>query len=188
DRNPDKLVMLGCNLSRGGVNENFAMKAVSLFAEHNMHMPVTAYNRPVRNIHSGAKLVQPAGDPSEAVSPEGYKFIYQYHPETQQIRVNRQSSTLIFINEVRRGELSIDQLTYYTKPDHFSAFRDPGTQNLDLNLLRKVIYNPEVYRLFVGELKKTGGKLPDNFYRDFTKKLNQEGMTSIPLWKMVDKT
>lgn len=188
DRNPDKLVMLGCNLSRGGVNENFAMKAVSLFAEHNMHMPVTAYNRPVRNIHSGAKLVQPAGDPTEAVSPEGYKFIYQYHPETQQIRVNRQSSTLFFINEVRRGELSIDQLTYYTKPDHFSAFRDPGTQNLDLNLLRKVIYNPEVYRLFVGELKKTGEKLPDNFYRDFTKKLNQEGMTSIPLWKMVDKT
>lgn len=188
NRNPDKLVMLGCNLSRGGVNENFAMKAVSLFAEHNMHMPVTAYNRPVRNIHSGAKLVQPAGDPTETVSPEGYKFIYQYHPETQQIRVNRQSSTLFFINEVRRGELSIDQLTYYTKPDHFSAFRDPDTQILDLNFLRKVIYNPEAYRLFVGELKKTGGKLPDNFYRDFTKKLNQEGMTSIPLWKMVDKT
>ncbi|MBC5789848.1 anthrax toxin-like adenylyl cyclase domain-containing protein [Providencia sp. JUb39] len=188
NRNPDKLVMLACNLSRGGVNENFAMKAVSIFAEHKMYMPVTAYNRPVKNTELGAKIVQPTSDSTENVSTKGYKFVYQYHPETQQIRVNGQLSTLFFINEVRRGELSIDQLTYYTKPDHFSTFRDPGTQILDLNLLKKVIYNPEAYRLFVGELKKAGEKLPDNFYRDFTKKLNQEGMTSTPLWKMVDKT
>nr|WP_305071688.1 C80 family cysteine peptidase [Providencia sp. wls1922] len=186
--NPDKLVMLGCNLSRGGVNENFAMKAVSLFAEHNMHMPVTAYNRNINNDYLGTKFIAPTGDPNESTSTDGYKFVYQYHPETQQIRVNRQSSTLFFINEVRRGELSISQLNDYTEPDHFSAFRDPETRNLDLNLLKKVIYNPEAYRLFVGELKKMGGELPDNFYRDFTKKLNQEGMTSIPLWKMVDKT
>lgn len=188
NRNPDKLVMLGCDLSRGGVNENFAIKAVSLFAEHDMNMPVTAYNRPVKNMYLGTKLIQPAEDTTESVNTKGFKFIYQYNPETQQIRINRQSSTLYFINEVRRGELSINQLNDYTEPDHFAAFRDPNTRNLDLDLLKKVTYNPEAYKLFITELKKYGGVLPDSFYHDFSKKLNQQGMTSIPLWKMVDKT
>ncbi|HEQ1858654.1 TPA: RTX toxin [Providencia alcalifaciens] len=185
---PDKLVLIGCNLGRGGVSENFAFKATNALAEHGMYMPVTAYNRPLMNMYLGNKLIVPDPAIRESVSTKGHKFIYQYLPDAQQIRINKNSSILYFINEFRRGELKLNQLNSYSEPDVFYAFRDPNTRNLDLDLLKKVTYNPEAYKLFITELKKYGGVLPDSFYHDFSKKLNQQGMTSIPLWKMVDNT
>lgn len=183
---PDKLVMLGCNLGRGGVNENFALKATSLLAEYNVRAPIVAYNRQVGNMYLGSKVIYPIDFLSDTVNTQGYKFVYQYHSGSEQVRINNNSSTLYFINELRRGELSLTQLNDYTEPDPMHMFRDPDTRILDNNLLKKVAYNHDVYKLFVQELKNHKSMLPSDFYTTFSTRLNEIGIIDIPIWKMVN--
>lgn len=183
---PDKLVMLGCNLGRGGVNENFAIKATSILAENNVRVPVVAYNRQVGNGYLGFKVIYPIDFVKDTVNTQGYKFIYQYHSGSEQIRINNNSSTLYFINELRRGELSLAQLNDYIEPDPMYMFRDPDTRILDNNLLKKVAYNHDVYKLFVQELKKHNSMLPSDFCTIFSTRLNELGIIDIPIWKMVN--
>ncbi|WP_353242550.1 anthrax toxin-like adenylyl cyclase domain-containing protein [Providencia sp.] len=184
---PDKLVMLGCNLGRGGINENFALKATGLLAENNIHAPVIAYNRQVGNIYLGSKLIYPIDFSNDTINTQGYKFIYQYHSESGQVRINNNSSTLYFINELRRGELSLTQLNDYIEPDPMYMFRDPDTRTLDNDLLKKVAYNNDIYKLFVQELKNHNSILPNEFYTTFSARLNKLGITDIPIWKMVNR-
>ncbi|MTB67718.1 RTX toxin [Providencia sp. wls1943] len=183
---PDKLVMIGCNLGRGGVNENFALKATSLLAENNIQAPVIAYNRQVGNMYLGSKLIYPVDFEIDSVNTQGYKFVYQYHSESEQVRINNNSSTLYFINELRRGELSLAQLNDYIEPDPMSMFRDPDTRTIDNNLLKKVAYNQDAYKLFIQELKKHNNILPDDFYSTFPTRLNELGIIDTPIWKMVN--
>ncbi|WP_230083660.1 C80 family cysteine peptidase [Providencia alcalifaciens] len=183
---PDKLVMLGCDLGRGGVNENFALKATSLLAENNVHAPVVAYNRQVGNMYLGSKVIYPVDFEKDTVNTQGYKFIYQYHSASNQVRINNSSSTLYFINELRRGELSLAQLNDYIEPDPMHMFRDPDTRILDNNLLKKVAYNQDAYRLFVQELKNNNSLLSNDFYTTFSTRLNELGIMDIPIWKMVN--
>ncbi|HHR5881881.1 TPA: anthrax toxin-like adenylyl cyclase domain-containing protein [Providencia alcalifaciens] len=186
NKTPDKLVLIGCNLGRGGASENFAFKATNALAEHGMYMPITAYNRPLMNMYLGNKLIVPDPAIRESVSTKGHKFIYQYLPDAQQIRINKNSSILYFINEFRRGELKLNQLNSYSEPDVFAAFRHPETRSLNFDLLKTVAYNPEVYQLFVSELKHHNGVLPERFYHDFSQKVDRLHMPSVPIWKMVD--
>lgn len=184
---PDKLVMLGCNLGRGGVNENFALKATSLLAENNIRAPVVSYNRQVGNMYLGSKVIYPIDFVRDTVNTQGYKFVYQYHSGSEQVRINNNSSTLYFINELRRGELSLAQLNDYIEPDPMYMFRDPDTRILDNNLLKKVAYNNDIYKLFVLELKNNSSILPNDFYTTFSARLNELGITDIPIWKMVNR-
>ncbi|UBX48088.1 RTX toxin [Providencia alcalifaciens] len=183
---PDKLVLIGCNLGRGGASENFAFKATNALAEHGMHMPITAYNRPLMNMYLGNKLIVPDPTIRESVSTKGHKFIYQYLPDAQQIRINKSSSILYFINEFRRGELKLNQLNSYSEPDVFAVFRHPETRNLNFDLLKTVAYNPEIYQLFVSKLKHHNGVLPESFYHDFSQKMGGLDGGAVPIWKMVD--
>ncbi|MGG4607968.1 anthrax toxin-like adenylyl cyclase domain-containing protein [Providencia sp. Me31A] len=187
--NPNKLVMVGCDLSRGGVNENFAITMVAALGENNMTMPVVAYNRPIKVSETGNKLIMPFAteiEDSDAFPTKGFKYTYQYDPKTKQIQVNNQPLPLFFINELRRGELSFDQLTHNNKSDVMGIFRDPNTNQLDLDLLRKVSYNAEAYKLFVAESKKYVGQFPDSFYYDLSIQILEKGINETPLWKMVD--
>jgi len=184
---PDKLVMLGCNLGRGGVNENFALKATSLLAENNIRAPVVAYNRQVGNMYLGSKVIYPIDFVRDTVNTQGYKFVYQYHSGSEQVRINNNSSTLYFINELRRGELSLAQLNDYIEPDPMYMFRDPDTRTLDNDLLKKVAYNNDIYKLFVQELKNHNSILPNEFYTTFSARLNELGITDVPIWKMVNR-
>ena len=184
---PDKLVMLGCNLGRGGVNENFALKVTSLLAENNIRAPVVSYNRQVGNMYLGSKVIYPIDFVRDTVNTQGYKFVYQYHSGSEQVRINNNSSTLYFINELRRGELSLAQLNGYIEPDPMYMFRDPDTRILDNNLLKKVAYNNDIYKLFVQELKNNSSILPNDFYTTFSARLNELGITDIPIWKMVNR-
>ncbi|WP_272680739.1 anthrax toxin-like adenylyl cyclase domain-containing protein [Providencia sp. PROV129] len=183
---PDKLVMLGCDLGRGGINENFALKATSLLAENNVRAPIVAYNRQVGNMYLGSKVIYPVDFVRDSVNTKGYKFVYQYHSGSEQVRINNSSSALYFINEVRRGELSLAQLNDYIEPDPLYMFRDPDTRILDNNLIKKVAYNQNAYRLFVQELKKNNSLLPNDFYTRFSARLNELGIIDIPIWKMVN--
>lgn len=183
---PSKLVLMGCNLGRGGINENFALSAASALSEHNLNMPITAYNRLLKNIYLGNKFVKVDGDSNDSVSTKGYKFIYQFNTDTLQVRINKNSSTLYFINELRRGEITLSQLNNNLDLDPLGAFRDADTRLLDFDLIKKVAYNPKAYELFVSELKQHQGVLPDSFHRHFSKRLNELGMKSIPIWKMVN--
>ncbi|HGN1705512.1 TPA: C80 family cysteine peptidase [Providencia rettgeri] len=187
--NPNKLVMVGCDLSRGGVNENFAITVATSLGEINMTIPVVAYNRSITVSEMGNKLIRPF--PREikynnSFPTKGFKYTYQYDAKTKQIQVNNQSIPLFFINELRRGELSFDQLTHNNKSDVMGIFRDPNTNQLDLDLLRKVSYNAEAYELFVAESKKYVGQFPDSFYYDLSIKILEKGINETPLWKMVD--
>ncbi len=184
-KSPDKLVLLGCNLARGGPNENFVIKIIPLLAEYNVRIPVVAYNRMVSNIYLGNKLVMPIDGDSDSVSTDGYKFTYQYNTGSEQVRINGKSSVLYFINEVRRGEITLNQLNDYIEPDPMRVFRDLDTRTLDMDLLKKVIYNHDAYKLFVNELKRHKGNLPDDFYFTFNEKINELGIKETPIWKMV---
>ncbi|HHR5847397.1 TPA: anthrax toxin-like adenylyl cyclase domain-containing protein [Providencia alcalifaciens] len=183
---PDKLVMLGCNLGRGGINENFALKAANLLAENNIRSPIVAYNRQVGMMYLGSKIINPVDFVNDSVNTQGYKFVYQYHSGSDQVRINNNSSTLYFINELRRGELSFSQLNDYIEPDPMHMFRDPDTRILDNNLLKKVAYNQDAYRLFVQELKNNNSLLSNDFYTTFSTRLNELGIMDIPIWKMVN--
>lgn len=185
---PSKLVLMGCNLGRGGINENFALRATAALSEHNLNMPITAYNRLLKNIYLGNKFVKADGSSNDSVGTKGYKFIYQFNVDTQQVRINKSSSTLYFINELRRGEITLSQLNNSLELDPLGAFRDLGTRQLDFDLIKKVAYNPKAYELFVSELKRYQGILPNSFHRDFSTRLNELGMKSIPIWKMVNST
>ncbi|WP_265497473.1 anthrax toxin-like adenylyl cyclase domain-containing protein [Providencia rustigianii] len=185
---PSKLVLMGCNLGRGGINENFALRATAALSEHNLNMPITAYNRLLKNIYLGNKFVKADGSSNDSVGTKGYKFIYQFNVDTQQVRINKSSSTLYFINELRRGEITLSQLNNSLELDPLGAFRDLGTRQLDFDLIKKVAYNPKAYELFVSELKRYQGILPNSFHRNFSTRLNELGMKSIPIWKMVNST
>lgn len=50
------MVLLGCHLARGGIVENFALKAAQLFSQQGMEIPIVAYNRAVGNYASGHKI------------------------------------------------------------------------------------------------------------------------------------
>lgn len=185
--NPNKLVMVGCDLSRGGVNENFAITAVRSLGEINMTMPVVAYNRSITVSEMGNKLIRPFPPEikyNNSFPTKGFKYTYQYDPKTKLTQVNNQSIPLFFINELRRGELSFDQLT--NKSDAMDIFKDPSTNELDLDLLRKVSYNAEAYKLFVAESQKHAGQFPDSFYYDLSIQILEKGINETPLWKMVD--
>lgn len=185
---PSKLVLMGCNLGRGGINENFALRATAALSEHNLNMPTVAYNRLLKNIYLGNKFVKVDGDSNDSVGTKGYKFVYQFNVDTQQVRINKNSSTLYFINELRRGEITLSQLNNNLDLDPLGAFRDADTRQLDFDLIKKVAYNPKAYELFVSELKQHQGILPDSFHHNFSTRLNELGMKSIPIWKMVNTT
>ncbi|MEY0597280.1 anthrax toxin-like adenylyl cyclase domain-containing protein [Providencia alcalifaciens] len=184
---PDKLVLMGCNLGRGGIYENFALKATNLFANNKMNMPIVAYNRSITNYNYGHKMVVEGERNSIRNSTKGYKFIYQYDLNTGQVKINGKSSTLYFINELRRGELKLSQLNNYVEPDPMKIFRLSSFKDLDFSLIKKIIYNPQAYQLFVDELKQHNQELPSDFHSYFTKKLNDLGIKSTPIWPTVNR-
>ncbi|WP_322957901.1 anthrax toxin-like adenylyl cyclase domain-containing protein [Providencia huashanensis] len=184
---PDKLVLMGCNLGRGGINENFALKAVSLFANNKMNMPIVAYNRRITNFNHGHKMVLEGAYNSIQNSTKGYKFTYQYDLDIREVKVNGKYSVLYFINELQRGELKLSQFNSYIEPDPMKIFRHSSPKELDFALIRKIAYNPQAYQLFVDELKQHSQGLPSDFHSSFTKKLNELGITSTPIWRTVNQ-
>ncbi|CAB5559420.1 Calmodulin-sensitive adenylate cyclase precursor [Providencia rettgeri] len=186
NHNPDKLVMLGCELSRGGINENFALKAVVLLGESHTNVPVVAYKREINVANNGQKRIYPTGKYGDSVTTEGYKMIYTYHSETGQVEINNRFAALHFINELRRGELTFAQLIQSSKIDPLRMFRGIDSRVFDINLLKQVCYNPDAYRLFNEELKKSNGVLPADFHTKFSKKLCEMKITDVPFWEMVD--
>ena len=184
-KKPDKLVLMGCQLGTGGINENFAIKAVNTLAKYGMDMPVVAYNRLINNKFSGTKY---AKDDSQKhyLNIKDHKFIYQYNSDGKTISINDQPAVLYFINELRRGEIKVYQLGGGIEPDPMVIFRNPESKKMDFDLVRKVAYHPNAYQLFVDELNQYNGILPENFYTDFSAKLNNANITSIPRWEMVD--
>ncbi|MEY0911022.1 anthrax toxin-like adenylyl cyclase domain-containing protein [Providencia rettgeri] len=184
--NPDKLIMLGCELSRGGVNENFALKAVVLLGKNKLNAPVVAYNRAITVASNGKKKVYPEGGIKGLINTKNYKMIYIYNPKTGQVEINNQLAALHFINELRRGELTFEQLKQPSKLDPLRMFKGAYSRLFNMNLLKKVCYNPDVYRLFHEEIKKNNGILPANFHAKFTKKLRKMNIIDVPIWQMVD--
>lgn len=183
NRKPDKLVLMGCNLGAGGVSENFTIKAVNALAKYGMDMPIVAYNRPISNNFSGVKYVI---DGNYLLDIKKHKFIYQYNSNTKIVTINDQPAVLYFINELRRGEIKLYQLSSNIEPNPIAIFHSPENKKLDFDLVRKVAYNPNAYQLFVDELVRNNGTLPEHFYADFSAKLNDIGIISVPRWEMVD--
>lgn len=194
-QSPDKLVLIGCNLGRGGVSENFAFGVTGALAEKGMKMPIIAYNRKVSVIYMGNKLIVPDDTVLDSITTKHFKQTYQFDPKILEININNKLGAVYFIDELRRGEIDFKQLIDNENHfmfeglgmipgiDSFASFRDGDSYNIDFNLLRKVAYNPEGYKQFIDEVAKHKGELPDDFHAYFSNKLRK---LDTPIWEMVD--
>lgn len=197
-KNPDKLVLIGCNLGRGGVNENFAFGVTGILAEKGMKMPIIAYNRKVGVIYMGNKFIAPDDVILDTIPATNLKQTYQFDTKVLEININDKPASVYFIDELCRGEIDFKQLSDYTDYylsadldnipglDPLCAFRDINSGNIDFNLLRKVVYHPEAYKQFINEVTKHKGELPDDFHARFSKRLDDLGISETPIWQMVD--
>ncbi|WP_369308174.1 anthrax toxin-like adenylyl cyclase domain-containing protein [Providencia rettgeri] len=185
-QSPDKIVLFGCELSRGGINENFTYLAVNEFAKNKMYMPVSSYKYLVGANIGGNKFVTVDRKNRFVSQEKNLKNIYQYDLKTSTIKINNNPSILYFIDELSKENLTIEQLIAKNTPDPFSVFKHPETKQLDIGLIKKIAYNPAVYKQFTEELRYFNNILPDDFYSVFTKKINDQGFIEVPIWKMID--
>ncbi|EMI2314207.1 hypothetical protein PJ702_000870 [Providencia rettgeri] len=106
---PNKIVLYGCKLARGGINENFALNTHLALNRKGINIPIVAYNRSIGESvnHIGVKSIKIKG---EEFSTKNFKYEYKTHPSSGKTYINGFPAPLFFINEVRRGELKISQI------------------------------------------------------------------------------
>ncbi|WP_277850216.1 C80 family cysteine peptidase [Moellerella wisconsensis] len=182
---PDKIVLMGCHLSRGGIIENFALKATKRFANYGMNMPIVAYNRTVGHRITGHRVFWESDYEPEMTSSKEYKFTYQYDLATEQVYINNKLAILHFIDELRRGEIKIWQLIGDTELDPLFLLKKPDA-TLDFDLIKKISFNNKGYQCFLDLINENKQLSNDIFQQKLLEKLNIAGVIETPIWPMIE--
>ena len=178
---PDKIVLAGCELGRGGPSENFAFRTGVELAKHGIYLPIVGYNREISITKIGKKKVSTSGFSSEVVSTKLYRLEIRINPDDQQVFINDKIAALYFVDELRNGELDIWQLIKDSKSTALDIFRE-NVNDIDIELVKTVAYNERAYGVFNSKLV---GDLT-NFKKELVAELTHLGIVEVPLWPMIN--
>lgn len=182
---PNKMVLLGCHLARGGIVENFALKAAQLFSQQGMEIPIVAYNRAVGNYASGHKIFWSHDSSDITTQTKEHKYIYQYDKVSGQVSINNKPAALHFIDELRRGEIELWQLVGADETNSLKLFKKSNTQ-LDFDLIKKVAFHNEGYKKFLQVITQPQFSTAQELQQQLLTQLEPLNIEHIPLWRMID--
>lgn len=185
---PNKIVLAGCQLGLGGVNENFVFRASVELAKHGIYLPVVGYNRIISITQNSNKITWPYGLTGEMQSTENWRLEININQTNQQAYINGKHASLYFIDELRSGELEVWQLI---KDEHSTAmdiFRDPNNEyKIDIDLIKKVAFNHDAYAIFKQKLNMKDIQFNSHFRTELIREYESVGIFETPLWLMINK-
>ncbi|MGG4662603.1 C80 family cysteine peptidase [Providencia vermicola] len=181
EHQPDKIVLAGCQLGRGGPNENFVFRSGVELAKHGVYLPIVGYNREIAITSFSKKKVITSEFPSNVISIKSHRREVYVNPNDQQVFINGEIAALHFIDELREGELDLWQLIKDDSSKTLDIFRH-NDNAIDTELIKKIAYNDKAYEIFKS---KTGGSL-HNFRTEIVAELNSLGIIEAPLWSMIN--
>jgi len=180
---PDKIVLVGCELGRGGPSENFVFRTGVELAKHGIYLPIVGYSRVISITKVGKKKISTSGFSSEVVSTKLHRLELRINPEDQQVFINDKIAALYFVDELRNGELDIWQLIKDSNSTALDVFRDNVDDTyIDIELVKTVAYNERAYEIFKAKL--VGGLT--NFKKKLVAELTHLGIIEAPLWPMIN--
>lgn len=178
---PDKIVLAGCELGRGGPSENFAFRTGVELAKYGIYLPIVGYSREISITKVGKKKISTSGFSSEVVSTKLHRLELRINPENQHVFINDKIAALYFVDELRNGELDIWQLIKDSNSTALDIFRD-NVNDIDIELVKTVAYNERAYDVFKSKLV---GDLT-NFKKELVTELTHLGIVEAPLWPMIN--
>ncbi|MDL9985765.1 C80 family cysteine peptidase [Providencia rettgeri] len=185
---PNKIVLAGCQLGRGGVNENFVFRASVELAKYGIYLPVVGYNRPIGITSDSKKITWPYNLAGEKQSTKNWRLEININQTNQQSYINGKHASLYFIDELRSGELEVWQLI---KDEHSTAmdiFRDPNNEyKIDIDLIKKVAFNHDAYAIFKQKLNAKETQFNSDFRSELIREYENVGILETPLWLMINK-
>ncbi|WP_438336156.1 C80 family cysteine peptidase [Providencia hangzhouensis] len=185
---PNKIVLAGCQLGRGGVNENFVFRASVELAKHGIYLPVVGYNRPIGVTSDSKKITWPYNLAGEKQSTKNWRLEINVNQTNQQSYINGKHASLYFIDELRSGELEVWQLI---KDDHSTTmdiFRDPNNEyKIDIDLIKKAAFNHDAYAIFKQKLNAKDTQFNSDFRSELIREYENVGILETPLWLMINK-
>ncbi|WP_337274189.1 C80 family cysteine peptidase [Moellerella wisconsensis] len=182
---PNKMVLLGCHLARGGIVENFALKAAQLFSQQGMEIPLVAYNRKVGIDVSGNKFFWHHDSSDITTQTKEHKYIYQYDKVSGQVSINNKPAALHFIDELRHGEIKLWQLVGADETNSLKLLKNSNNQ-LDFDLIKKVAFHNEGYKKFLQVIMQTQFSTAQELQQQLLTLLEPLNIEHIPLWRMID--
>ncbi|ENG4183675.1 hypothetical protein ABT230_000406 [Providencia rettgeri] len=183
DSQPNKIVLYGCNLARGSINENFTLNTHLALNRKNINIPMVGYNREIaaRINYVGEKAIYIEG---KEFSTKNFKYEYKTHPSSKKTYINGVPAPLFFINEVRRGELKISQISEGDNTNFLEAYKKNG--EIDSDLIKILAFNNKANAILESELKGYENIIDDDFYDRIYQLLVSTGIEEPPLWRMVN--
>lgn len=185
---PNKIVLAGCQLGRGGVNENFVFRASVELAKYGIYLPVVGYNRPIGITSDSKKITWPYNLAGEKQSTKNWRLEININQTNQQSYINGKHASLYFIDELRSGELEVCQLI---KDEHSTAmdiFRDPNNEyKIDIDLIKKMAFNHDAYAIFKQKLNAKDTQFNSDFRSELIREYENVGILETPLWLMINK-
>ncbi|HGV9233759.1 TPA: C80 family cysteine peptidase, partial [Providencia rettgeri] len=185
---PNKIVLAGCQLGRGGVNENFVFRASVELAKYGIYLPVVGYNRPIGITSDSKKITWPYNLAGEKQSTKNWRLEININQTNQQSYINGKHASLYFIGELRSDELEVWQLI---KDEHSTAmdiFRDPNNEyKIDIDLIKKVAFNHDAYAIFKQKLNAKDTQFNSDFRSELIREYENVGILETPLWLMINK-
>ncbi|MEQ5681675.1 C80 family cysteine peptidase [Providencia huaxiensis] len=185
---PSKIVLAGCQLGRGGVNENFVFRASVELAKQGIYLPVVGYNRPIGVTSDSKKITWPYDLTGEKQSTKNWRLEINFNQTDQQAYINGKHASLYFIDELRSGELDVWQLIKDYHSTAMDIFRDPNNEyKIDIDLIKKVAFNHDAYAIFKNKLNTKGILFNSDFRREILREYENVGILEAPLWLMINK-
>ncbi len=184
-KNPDKIVLLGCHLSKGSANNNFALNAAKAFYQEGMGMPIVAYNRFIGVNQDGKKFIY-FKDGSNQTSPtNNFKQVYQFDEITKKVKINNIPEIIYLMNNYPDIYNRLDNFikenraylyVYFTKPD----------STLDVGLIKKSIFSFVGSTVFVNTAISFNSDDFSTFHATLSQNMIDNGVIEIPLWEHIN--
>lgn len=184
-KDPDKLVLVGSELSKGNSVENFALNTIKYLSSNDINIPIVAYNQRIGIDKDGKKIIIQDQENKIYHPTNEYKMIYQINKSTNSLLINGLpalfrmmidfpdiSNNLDYFIEQYNVYLKI----YFTRPDGL----------LDQNLIKKSISSSEGAKVFGDLAIEFLGKDHSNFYQILAQKFIDQGMVEVPIWDYID--
>lgn len=181
EHQPDKIVLAGCQLGRGGPNENFVFRSGVELAKHGIYLPIVGYNREISITKESKKKIHIPDFFIGVDSTKAHRLEIQVNPDTQHVVINNKNASLYFIDELRSSELNLWQLINDDLSKTLDIFRN-NDDSIDIELIKTIAYNDKAYEIFKS---KIGGSL-HNFRTEIVAEFNSLGILEPPLWSMID--